>query len=81
LLEQLKKAMSETGVAGLGQTMADAMKGIKARTRIESPLPFVDTNAPQRDGSVLSWELTLDSLDKPGGVDAAWNVKVRFKKS
>ncbi len=60
----------------------DLMKGLKVSTRIESPLTVVDTNAPVKDGTSLTWNINFDGgLEKMLAADPkSMMVSVRFKK-
>jgi len=60
----------------------DMIKGLKVSTRIESPLTVVDTNAPARDGTSLTWTISVEGgLEKLLAADPkSLLVSVRFKK-
>jgi hypothetical protein len=48
----------------LEKMMRDALKGLRVAFRIEAPFKVVETNATRKDGNVLMWEYTLESLER-----------------
>ena len=62
--------------------VTEMMKGLKVSTRIESPMTVVDTNAPTKDGTALTWAMSFEGgLEKMLAADPkSMLVSVRFKK-
>jgi hypothetical protein len=64
----------------LEQMMKDALKGLRVAFRIEAPFKVVETNATRKEGKVLLWEYTLDSLERFEKNPDDLKVFVRYKK-
>jgi hypothetical protein len=78
--EALKGLTSLLGTdSPLLETLPKAMSEMRLATRIEAPWAIVETNAPARNGSALTWEFKAGSTGVAAPA-AAQNVLVRYQK-